>query len=130
MMTDAASARAILIEKLRRDAALHRQGRFKEIGEGFDDLDNSQQCYDIRVAEPAIGTAWNFWEAWIDERNHSFPDFHRGITRDAWPVLAERLVQALAQGEAVADPVIVSHFVSKPRGPSLLSRWKRLFARR
>ena len=64
---DVENAKALVIEKLRRDAALHRQGRYKEIGEGFDDLDDNQPLYEARGAQPMIGMAWNFWEAWIDE---------------------------------------------------------------
>ena len=111
---DATGLRAVLGEHLKRDAALHRQGRLKEIGEGFDQLDTAE-CHAIRVADRTVSTACNFWEAWIDERNHGFPGFRRGIeksgiAKEAWPALAESLAETIRQGALVTDTILVSHF--------------------
>jgi hypothetical protein len=42
---------------------------------------------DARVRQ-AFAIAWNFWDSWIDERNHLFPGFYEGIAKEQWPALA------------------------------------------
>ncbi len=70
------AAKTFIIERLRRAALLHEQGHMTKIGEGFAEYDAKFPRNDRQLM-----IAWDFWDAWIDERNHNFPGFYKGIKR-------------------------------------------------
>jgi hypothetical protein len=117
------NAKKQIIKCLNRDIKLHEEGKFDEIGNGFDEYDNK-----FPLTERQLIIAWDFWDSWIDERNHGFPCFYADITKDNWPNLANHIVEKLSKGEEISDQLILSNFVfeRKPYSP-WLSRFVRFF---
>jgi hypothetical protein len=116
---DHEAARAALLTALRRDADLHDQRRFEEIGSDFDRLDPA-----IPRASKDLMAALDFWDAWIDERNHRFPGFYPGIESSSWPVLARRIADDLVAGRAIGEPMVLKYFKPKPRESFLQRVWQ------
>ena len=114
-------AKTFIVERLRRDALLHEQRQFQKLGEGFGDNDGR-----FPRAHDQLMIAWDFWDCWIDERNHKFPGFTEGVNQGDWPRLARHIADQLANDQAITDPFILERFVFK-RGPSLLTRIKGFF---
>lgn len=94
---------------LQRDAELHLVAP-SEIGKDFDAIDAEAPRTDQTIV-----IALAFWDAWIDERNHDFPGFYRGISPADWPLLAIAIASALESGSAVDEPRILEHFVFEPK---------------
>ncbi len=115
------AAKTFIIEWLRRDALLHEQGQVQKIGEGFDEYDGQ-----FPRAYHQLMIAWEFWGCWIDERNHKFPCFYKGVKKETWPQLARHIADQLSNDREIIEPLIVDHFVFKGR-PSLFSRIKGFF---
>lgn len=106
---DVQTARERLRRCLRRDAELHMIAP-SEIGKDFDAIDA-----EAPRSDQTIVIALAFWDAWIDERNHDFPGFYRGISCADWPSLALVIASALLSGSAIDDPRVLEHFVFKPK---------------
>jgi hypothetical protein len=118
------TARTFIVERLRRDALLHAQGQWQKIGEGFRENDGRfPRAYD------QLMIAWDFWDCWIDERNHEFPCFYKEVTKETWPQLARHIADQLSDNKEITEPRIVDNFVFK-RQPSLFSRMKSFFKKR
>lgn len=110
--------RQALIQALRRDANLHERSFFEQLGSDFDRLDvKAGGEFENSKVQLTFGIAWTFWDSWIDERNHSFPCFYDGITREHWPILARRVAENLEIGEQVEDPLFLKYFSLKPSLP-------------
>ena len=90
---------------LLRDAALHETGQLSAIGADFDELDTL-----TRSAQEDVIVAWNFWEAWIDDRNHNFVGFYHGLEQEHWPRYARYIADCLAHDAPITDPLIVRYF--------------------
>lgn len=106
---DVQTARERLRRCLQRDAELHTSAP-SEIGEDFDTIDAAAPRTDKTIV-----IALAFWDAWIDERNHEFPGFYRGISSADWPLLASVIASALGSGSAIDEPRILEHFVFAPK---------------
>jgi hypothetical protein len=119
-----------LIRALRKDADLYEKGLFKQLGSTFDQLDveANGKFEDTRVQQ-TFAIAWNLWDSWLDERNHCFPGFYEGITKDNWPAIARQVAVSLEDGNEVVDPLLRKHFVLHPTIPfkekmsQLLTQW-------
>jgi hypothetical protein len=110
--------RQALIKALRKDSDLHEKGLFSQLGSDFDQLDVAATgIFEDAKAQQAFAIAWNFWDSWIDERNHLFPGFYEGIAKEHWPVLARRVAENLENGHEVVDPLLLKHFVFHPSIP-------------
>lgn len=93
-------ARERLIEGLSRDVALHEIGDFMALGKGFEDL----AAVIPRDQPPTFNkllVALSFWDAWINFRNHQWPDVDRFPSKDEWPVLARELIGALQNNQEI-----------------------------
>jgi len=119
-MMDLEKAKKFIIECLNRDIKLHEEGKLEQIGNGYDEYDN-----EFPRTNRQLMIAWDFWDAWIDERNHGFPCFYKGITKQTWPDLAKHIVEKLSEGEEISDQLILSNFVFE-RQPSLFDKIKKL----
>jgi hypothetical protein len=124
------SAKAHLIAGLQRDATAHTEGRYTDIGTDFEKFD----CGLRRDARPEFNklhVALNFWDGWIDARNHDWC-YYEPILQADWPVFARRIVEDIVADRDVTDPTVIQRFsVSKqPYRRSLFDRIKRIFTRR
>lgn len=106
------TARQLFVEVLRRDADLHEQGELAMIGEGFEEIDGS---WPRGRNSHQLGLAWNFYDSWIDERNHGFVGHYEAITKDEWPRYARYIADRLEAGQEIADPVLLAEFDYGPR---------------
>jgi hypothetical protein len=111
---------------LLRDAALHETGQLGAIGADFDELDTL-----TRSAQEDVMIAWGFWEAWIDDRNHNFVGFYRGLEQETWPRYARYIADRLAHDAPITDPLIVQYFGSQvpPIKKPLFAKIKAYFKR-
>lgn len=108
-------ARARLARHLEWDAAAHQEGRFEEIGRGYDPLEGEMP----QGSDPAFAKLWialNFWDGWIDARNHGWR-YYEGIDRDAWPVLARAIARDLTEDRDIMSPVVRDRFGPRPGTP-------------
>ncbi len=113
---DSEVIRSLLIKAFRRDADLHKAGRFNDIGFEYADIDE-KNLQDYRL----IG-ALDFWNGWLDEIEAGFTERHEtGIEKDMWPQLARYIADQLSEGKEIADPLLLKNFEFYKR-PSLLSR--------
>jgi hypothetical protein len=113
-------------QALRKDADLHEKGLFSQLGNDFDQLDvKTTGIFQDASVRQVFSIAWNFWDSWIDERNHLFPGFYEGIAKEQWPALARRAAEDLEKGDEVVDPLLLKHFVFHPSTP-LKERVKQL----
>lgn len=119
-MTGPEKAKELIIECLRRDIKAHKEGKFEEIGKDFDTYDAEFPRTDRQLM-----IAWDFWDSWIDERNHEFPCFYKGIAQRTWPHLANHIVEKLSKGEEISDPLILKHFLIEKK--SLIEKIKKVF---
>jgi len=119
-------AKQAFIDGLNRDVDAHEAGRYKEVGAGFDDLDG-ELPRDHGPEFDKLFIALNFWDGWIDSRNHNWL-YYKGIKQSDWPVLAKRIVKSLEADEEISEPMVLGHFDLRAReyskGPI-----KRLFER-
>ena len=86
-------ARQAFIEELRRDVDAHEAGRYEEVGAGFDGID-AELPRDQGPEFDKLFVALNFWDGWIDSRNHDWR-YYEGITQRDWPVLARLVFHCL-----------------------------------
>ncbi len=63
--------------------------------------------------DPTLMLALQFWDAWIDEREHGFPNRYDGIGECDWPRLALSLSRSLRTDEVIQDPLLRSHFATR-----------------
>ena len=106
-------AKRAFIDGLSQDIDAHEAGRYEEVGAGFDTLDGELP----REQGPEFDRlfiALNFWDGWIDSRNHNWL-YYKGIGQSDWPVLAKRIVRFLEADEEISDPMVLSHFDLRQR---------------
>ena len=96
--------RELMVIYLRKD--IHRQliGSYEAMGLEMNDFPPGGSL-------PAI--AFDFWDSWIDEKNHGFPKFYELIEKNDWPALALSVVEDLEKGRDATHPVIVETFSRK-----------------
>jgi len=99
-----------LVKALRRDAALHERREYRELGHEFDDLQTTNDGL-----TKSVNTAIEFWDAWIDERNHGFPGFYAGINTEMWAELAHQIANDLERNAIISSPLVIEHFQRRAR---------------
>lgn len=102
---DYGRARSLIIKRLKRDKSFYEQGAYEKMGESDDDFDR-----EFPWGSTDLMLAWTFWDAWMAERNQSFPNSYSEITKDDWPKLAEYVIEQLEKKAAITDPKLLSHF--------------------
>ncbi|RYZ77780.1 MAG: hypothetical protein EOP05_00515 [Proteobacteria bacterium] len=106
-----------LADAILRETTIHEIGRFAELGQHFDEFESNSDA-----SSEAYVLALNFWEAWIDERDHDFANFY-GIEREAWPNIAVEVLKYLRSGEMPTHPNLIKF--SKTERLNSASRMKR-----
>ena len=117
------------VRHLERDIEAHEAGRYDEIGLAFDDApdwalgeENDQED------AHRLGTAYSFWDQWIDARNHDWR-YYPDIKQEDWPIIARQICWGLRERwelERIADNAVFNLPPASPR-VSLWTRVKRLF---
>ncbi len=110
---------------LERDIAAHEAGRFNEIGGGFDDapdwrLDEKRD----EIGAHRLGIAYNFWDQWIDARNHHW-HYYPGVEEKDWPIIARQIVRGLREKWEPNRMRENAVFIPPP-APPRVSLWRRL----
>ncbi|MDT3735405.1 MAG: hypothetical protein ROZ00_04170 [Denitratisoma sp.] len=121
-----AEAKSVLLSILNREATLHESGRYSELGENYDEVDQRLP----RNGGPEFAKlllALDFWSGWLDSAEHDW-FFYEPIHENDWPKLARAIVRDLEADREPNDPVLLKHFAPRPKGPSLLSRVRALFS--
>lgn len=107
---------------LRWEADAADAGRSQAIGERYDDFDEALPRDEGREFDKLF-VALHFWDAWLDERNHGWPNFY-GIARGDWSRLARGVADDLDADRDVSDSLVVAHFrLEPPRPPGRVRRW-------
>src|SRR5713226_7708557 len=106
----------LFIDGLNCDATAYEAGRFKDIGTSFDEADgllprNQGAEFD------KLFIALNFWDGWIDARNHDWR-YYKGIEKSDWPTLAKGIVAALSEDQEISKSIVLEHFDLQHRQPS------------
>jgi hypothetical protein len=115
-MLSYSEAKQLFIDGLTSDAIAHESGRYEDVGAGFDDLDaelprNQEAEFD------KLFIALNFWDGWIDARNHDWK-YYEGIGRSDWPRMARTIVANLSEDLEIRDPLVLAHFDFRQRDES------------
>jgi hypothetical protein len=117
-MTGLEKEKQQLIEYLRRDADLYARGRFKEIGQDYDEahtaylwaLANAAREKGFVAPPNTEEIAWNFWQAMIEAAHRRSPA--RFLTDDSgkWWNTADHIIRKLEADEPIIDSVILREF--------------------
>ena len=121
-----AEAKQFLIESLTRDVTAHEAGRYRDVGRDFDVLDANLPRNDMPEFDK-IFIAFDFWDGWIDARNHDW-QYYAGMSQHDWPGLARNIVQAIADDREITEPMVLEHFSLRER-QSLRERFNSLLDR-
>ena len=119
-------ASSLVAAALRRDVEAHRRGSYADIGKSYDDVLNEVLPL-WNNSGGLIATAFDFWDRWVDARNHNWL-YHPGITQDDWPRLGAHMAEALDSHGAITDPQLLAEF-ARTTNPSLLQRFRRFWHR-
>lgn len=109
-----------LIAELNRDAEAHEAGRNQDIGAAFERVDGELP----RGQGPEFDKlfiAFNFWEGWIDARNHNW-QYYEGIKERDWPRLARTIINSLKADEEITDPLVLKHFDFRKQPGGVIQR--------
>lgn len=110
---------------LEQDIEAHERGDYERIGEAFDALPPLDYCdEDSEQERRRVSLAVEFWDSWIDARNH-FWQHYPGVERDDWPVIARQICQGLREGWD-SDRMWGNPVLNRPPRPSKTSLWRRL----
>ena len=105
-------SRNLIIRRLLQASDYHEAGSYHKIDEGFEEFDYGLQ----RNNEPrylSLHIALNFWDSWIDARNHLWTHYHEAeIKREEWPLLARCIVSDLQGGSQITDPKLRKWFAT------------------
>lgn len=112
MATEAAD---ILADALLADAEAHEGGRYGEIGEHYDDVYAELLPLD-GFSERPVRIALDFWDGWIDARNHDWL-YYDGIEEHDWPRHARFVSACLRSDQIPDDPTLKKHFDRPPVTP-------------
>jgi multidrug transporter EmrE-like cation transporter len=80
------------------------------MGTDFDSIDAS-----IETGNYLRGIPLKFWDSWLDERNHSFRGFYKGIEKSDWPELAEIIATSIENNIPIQEPRILNAFGIDPK---------------
>jgi hypothetical protein len=108
-------------------ARAHESGDLAAIEAGYDELDallphNDDPAFD------KLHTALEFWDGWIDARNHDWLYYER-IQEEDWPRLARGIVDDLRRDREISDERALQRFDSRRRTtrPSVWARLRGIF---
>jgi len=87
---------------LRRDAGLHKLGRYEGIGAGYMELQSTLRYGGDQRYQKLI-VALNFWDAWILARNTDWLE-HDQFPESLWPLLALVVAADLDADRDITDP--------------------------
>ena len=104
-----AEAKAAVIGALARDASLHDQGLFAELGASFDELDARIPRSAGAVFDKLL-IALRFLDDWLDASNHDW-QYHQPMQRSDWPTLARTLIADISADREISDAAVLKHFV-------------------
>ncbi|HXV97351.1 MAG TPA: hypothetical protein VEC93_02940 [Anaerolineae bacterium] len=123
-------AKQIMIDALLRSASKHEAGLFVEIDYSYDTLDSELPRND-KPEFDKLFIALNFWDGWIDARNHDWK-YYEGIRAEDWPRLARNIVADLDADQEITDELIRSHFDfrSRIKHPGILKNFIQTFMRK
>lgn len=110
---------------LRRDADLQDSADYEAMGLDFDEID--AQLDRSRATSTEL-IAIQFWDAWLDERNHDFVGNYKGIEKGNWPTLARMLALNLQSDTPITNNLMIDLFGPQTQ-PSLMERIRRVLAR-
>jgi hypothetical protein len=115
-------AKRDMISGLLYAASEHEVGRLSEIELSFDTLDE-RLPRDAGPEFDQLFIALNFWEGWIDARNHDWK-YYEGIRTEDWPRLARSIAEDLKADRDITDEVVRKHFDFKSQvdEPSIFKR--------
>jgi hypothetical protein len=111
-----------MISGLLQAADSHEAGRLHGIEAPYDTLD-SKLPRDVGPEFDKLFIALNFWDGWIDARNHDW-QYYEGIRTKDWPRLARSIVADLQADREITDEAVRKRFDFKNQtgGPSILRR--------
>jgi len=97
-----------VIHGLSKDIAAQESGCVSAIGTDFDAFDASlpREC---GPEFKKLFIALNFWDGWIDARNHEWL-YYKGIYQSDWPKLARQIIINLKNNSDISEPIILEHF--------------------
>lgn len=98
----------LMVRVLARDTDLHKAGQYEQIGLDFDLIDKDRRI-NPWPGSSALCIAWNFWDGWIDARNHDWM-YYEGIEKKDWPVLAQEIAKNLQDDSEIVNPVLIKYF--------------------
>jgi hypothetical protein len=98
----------MMIDALNKCIKLHEAQHYSELDAVYQTLDTSLPRGGGPETLP-IGTALNFLDGWVDDKNHSWR-MYRGIAKDDWPKLARGLIKDLNAGEGISSVLVLEHF--------------------
>ena len=109
-----------LAQCLKRDAALHKQGKYWDIGQGFLNLRSLlRHGGDHRYKKLLV--AMSFWDGWILARNTDWLEY-ADIPERRWADLAASIVADLVADREISNFEVRSQFdlegtLELPKGP-------------
>ncbi len=111
---------------LDRAAQAQEAGNLPDIETGYDELDRMLPR-DEGAEYDKLHIALNFWDGWIDARNHDW-QYYEGIAEEDWPRLARILAADLRANREPREERILRRFDLRDSAarPSL---WDRLMAK-
>jgi hypothetical protein len=117
--------RVAMAAALRSEAEAQEAGRPEAVGARYDGFDAALP----RDGGPEFRKllmALEFWDEWLDERNHGWPNFY-GVGETDWPVFARRIAADLEADRELSDPFLQAHYAPRPPGRirGWLARWLR-----
>lgn len=107
-MFNYSEAKQFLIQSLTHDAMAHEAGRRQEVGRDFDEFDANLPRDDNPEFDQMF-IALNFWDGWIDARNHNWL-YYDDIEQSDWPKLARAIIQSIANNREIDEPLVLKHF--------------------
>lgn len=121
-------AKQFVLLRLERDIAAHERGDYGAIGRMMDLVPSLADC-DARDDDEAdrVSTAINFWDRWIDARNHDW-GYYPGVERDDWPIIARQICAGLREGWDT-DRMHDNFVFNPPPRPPKVSWLTRLFSK-
>ncbi len=97
-----------LAKALEAAASAHDAGDLQAIEGNYDEMDgNLPRNSEARYTKLHI--ALNFWDGWIDGRNHGW-HYYEGIGRKDWSDLARQVAKALREDQEITEERVLRYF--------------------
>lgn len=107
-------------------AAAHEAKRYDHVDDGFDEIEAEVRDDSVPPGAPTR-FALDFWDGWIDARNHDWL-YYDGISKDDWPIHARVVAECVRTSRVPDDPALRNHFAPRPR-TTLRTRFARFLRR-